>query len=274
MNYDIIGDVHGFYVTLLALLGKLGYKLRIDDSKPVPTITVHRTPKNRRLVFVGDLINRGPDSVLVLNLVMQLVEQGAAVVVKGNHEARYLDLLNGKKKHYQPALRATDRAVRACGTKFRQRVHEFIKALPAKFETDEFIVVHAAYADGLNGEGAERFFVHGQSGRTRAGQKPRWVRDYRGKKTVICGHLPQRRVMFFQSASGAMVVNVDTGRSTKLSAVRAGTRKVVSADKSNKSLEPRKRRKAADRGTLSRNMKKRGACKDAGNKSRRGKEAK
>ena len=80
---DVIGDVHGEFGALRALLGKLGY----DGNGG--------HPDGRRVVFVGDLVDRGPDSVSVLHLVRHLVARGAAQCILGNHE---LNLMRGSRK--------------------------------------------------------------------------------------------------------------------------------------------------------------------------------
>ena len=80
---DIIGDIHGEYQALCDLLRLLGY----DDRG------VH--PKGRRLVFVGDLVDRGPNSPQVVEDVMQMVQEGIAQCVLGNHE---LSILMGHAK--------------------------------------------------------------------------------------------------------------------------------------------------------------------------------
>lgn len=79
---DIVGDVHGEIDALLALLSRLG----VD----VATNTVERP-----LVFVGDLVDRGPDSVAVVDVVRGLVDAGVATMVLGNHE---MNALRGLKK--------------------------------------------------------------------------------------------------------------------------------------------------------------------------------
>lgn len=75
---DIVGDVHGETEALRTLLGRLGYG--VDG----------RHPEGRRLVFVGDLGDRGPDSPGVVLLVRWLVQQGLAQAVVGNHELNAL----------------------------------------------------------------------------------------------------------------------------------------------------------------------------------------
>ena len=84
---DIVGDVHGESGALHVLLDRLGY----DGNG--------RHPDGRRLVFVGDLVDRGPDSPGVLRLVRHLMAQGAAQCILGNHE---LNLLTEKRKSPAP----------------------------------------------------------------------------------------------------------------------------------------------------------------------------
>lgn len=75
-GYDVIGDVHGCAAKLRTLLGELGYR---DDGG------VYRHPQ-RTAVFVGDLIDRGPEQLEVLQIVKAMADAGAARVVMGNHE--------------------------------------------------------------------------------------------------------------------------------------------------------------------------------------------
>jgi hypothetical protein len=84
---DIVGDVHGELDALLALLRHLGY----DE--------LGRHPQQRRLVFLGDLTDRGPDSPSVVRLVRSLVEVGRAQCVLGNHD---LNILLGLRKYDNP----------------------------------------------------------------------------------------------------------------------------------------------------------------------------
>ncbi len=75
-GYDVIGDVHGCAAKLRTLLGELGYR---DDGG------VYRHPE-RTAVFVGDLIDRGPEQLEVLQIVKAMADAGAARVAMGNHE--------------------------------------------------------------------------------------------------------------------------------------------------------------------------------------------
>ena len=75
--YDIIGDIHGHYDKLTALLTKLGY---------IPDQGLWSHPAGRKVVFLGDFIDRGPKIRRVLQLVRRMCEAGHAVAVMGNHE--------------------------------------------------------------------------------------------------------------------------------------------------------------------------------------------
>lgn len=77
-GYDIIGDIHGCAAELEALLDLLGYAQDGSDG-------ACRHPV-RKAVFVGDLIDRGPDQLRVLQIVKAMVDAGSAQMVLGNHE--------------------------------------------------------------------------------------------------------------------------------------------------------------------------------------------
>ncbi|WP_241988684.1 AAA family ATPase [Cryobacterium sp. TMT1-2-2] len=102
--FEAIGDVHGCRSELEALLGKLGYELmRDDEDRPIDA--VH--PQGRRAIFLGDLIDRGPDTPGVLRLAMGMVAAGHALAVPGNHEAKLVRALDGKKVQTSHGLAET-----------------------------------------------------------------------------------------------------------------------------------------------------------------------
>lgn len=75
-GFDVIGDVHGMAGPLESLLSTMGYR---DDTG------VWRHP-SRQAIFVGDLVDRGPEQVRTVAIVRAMVEAGAALIVMGNHE--------------------------------------------------------------------------------------------------------------------------------------------------------------------------------------------
>ena len=134
---DVVGDVHGELDALRALLAHLGYAA--DGAHP----------DGRRLVFVGDLCDRGPDSPGVLALVRRLVGAGRALAILGNHE---IDLLRGDRKDgndwYWSEFTARDakyepRAHLPAGE--RDAVIAFLRRLPLALERADLRVVHAAW---------------------------------------------------------------------------------------------------------------------------------
>ncbi|MBF9015837.1 MULTISPECIES: metallophosphoesterase [unclassified Oceanispirochaeta] len=76
MNYDIIGDIHGYLDALVALLKKLGYS-RKGGSWSHP---------DRQVIFLGDFIDRGPRQLETITLVRSMMDSGNALSVMGNHE--------------------------------------------------------------------------------------------------------------------------------------------------------------------------------------------
>ena len=77
MDYDIIGDVHGQDGKLTSLLAKLGY--RVKDG-------AYRHPGGRVALFLGDLVDRGPGQVEVINIVRNMTEAASGRTIMGNHE--------------------------------------------------------------------------------------------------------------------------------------------------------------------------------------------
>lgn len=77
MGYDIIGDVHGQLDKLTALLEVLGYRKK-DGA--------YRHPQGRKALFLGDLVDRGPAQVEVINAVRNMIEADSGASIMGNHE--------------------------------------------------------------------------------------------------------------------------------------------------------------------------------------------
>lgn len=140
---DVIGDVHGEIDALQALLRHLGYD---GDG---------RHPQGRRTVFIGDLVDRGPDSPAVLELVRERVLRGRAQCVLGNHE---LNLLRGASKpgnrwFIDPAHREQQpggdfEQSRTASEQFRRVALGFLATLPLALERRDLRVVHAAWMPG------------------------------------------------------------------------------------------------------------------------------
>ena len=136
---DVVGDVHGEIDALQTLLDLLGYR---PDG-------VH--PEGRRLVFVGDLVDRGPDSPNVVDLVARFVAEGTAQCVLGNHEFNLLmkDKKPDNRWYFgdQASLDKSDEITPAvlADEEGRKRMKDFFQTLPLVLVRDDVRVVHACW---------------------------------------------------------------------------------------------------------------------------------
>jgi protein phosphatase len=125
--FDIIGDVHGCADELEVLLELLGYQISWDPAflhgvRVVP-------PAGRRVVFLGDLIDRGPRIVDSLRIAMSMVACGAAICVPGNHEVKLLRKLRGKTVSITHGLAETLAEFERMPASFHEEVTSFIDKL-------------------------------------------------------------------------------------------------------------------------------------------------
>ena len=144
-SHDIIGDIHGQAAKLEALLGRLGYK---------HSMGAWRHP-SRTVMFVGDLIDRGPEQLKTLRMVRDMIEAGSAQMVMGNHEfngiayatpdtksmGHHLRVRNAKNQNQHKAF------LGEIGLDTPQHKHwvEWFLTLPLWLETDHLRLVHACW---------------------------------------------------------------------------------------------------------------------------------
>ena len=228
--FDIIGDVHGCLAELRELLRKLGYFI----GKGPDGVEHAAHPAGRKAFFVGDLVDRGPDSVGVLRLVMQMVADQTALCVPGNHDDKLGRYLAGKKVTLNHGLTETVAQLEAEPVAFRQAVNTFINGLACHYVADEgrLVVAHAGLKESLHGrtDGAARAFcLYGDTtGKTDELGLPirlNWAADYRGRATVVYGHTPVPEAQWLNNT-----IDIDTGCvfGGKLTALRYPERELVS----------------------------------------------
>jgi protein phosphatase len=104
--FDIIGDVHGCADELQALLIKLGYRVEWADDGGDRKVNVTH-PAGRKVVFVGDLTDRGPNSPDALRIAMSMTAAGMAYAVQGNHDQKLERWLAGRKVKIAHGLQQT-----------------------------------------------------------------------------------------------------------------------------------------------------------------------
>lgn len=194
--FDVIGDVHGCRRELEILLAELGYLLERDKQDRV--VLAHH-PERRRAVFVGDLVDRGPDTPGVLRLGMAMVAAGEGLCVSGNHENKLLRALRGRNVQVTHGLAESLAQLAEEPTGFRQEVERFLDGLISHYVLDggRLVVAHAGLPEKLHGRTSERvrqFCLYGQStGETDEFGLPvryPWADAYRGTAMVVYGHTP------------------------------------------------------------------------------------
>lgn len=147
MEYDVIGDVHGHAAALESLLEELGYEHRAGAYR-------HSNP-DRTAIFVGDLIDRGPEQIKAVDIPRRMRDAGTAAIVMGNHEHNAIGFAT-------PDPSRPGHSLRIRGTKNREQhrvfldqvgedssLHlelvEWMATLPMFLELDGIRVVHACW---------------------------------------------------------------------------------------------------------------------------------
>lgn len=221
--FDIIGDIHGCSSELESLLGKLGY---VEGTHP----------EGRTAVFVGDLVDRGPDSPGVLRRVMAMVAAGDALCVPGNHENKLGRYLKGRNVQHTHGLAETIEQLEREDEKdpaFRERVREFIDGLVSHYVLDDgkLVVCHAGLPEKYHGRTSGRVRSHALYGDTTGetdefGLPVRypWAEEYRGGAAVVYGHTPVPNTSWINNT-----ICLDTGAvfGGKMTALRWPERELV-----------------------------------------------
>ncbi|MFE3636170.1 polynucleotide kinase-phosphatase [Streptomyces sp. NPDC059168] len=218
--FDIVGDVHGCAAELEALLAKLGY----SDG-------VH--PEGRTAVFVGDLVDRGPNTPGVLRRVMSMTASGNALCVPGNHENKYGRHLKGRNVRHTHGLAETVEQMADESEEFKAEVGRFLDGLVSHYVLDggRLVVCHAGLPEKYHGRTSGRVRSHALYGETTGetdefGLPVRypWAEDYRGRAAVVYGHTPVPEATWLNNT-----ICLDTGAvfGGKLTALRWPERELV-----------------------------------------------
>ncbi|WP_120006750.1 polynucleotide kinase-phosphatase [Nesterenkonia muleiensis] len=229
--FDLIGDVHGCACELSSLLLKLGWELEYDDAGRAVG-AAH--PQRRTAVFVGDLVDRGPDTPGVLRLVMGMVSSGSALCVAGNHEAKLVRALRGKRVTVNHGLAESLEQLEAEDERFRRDALEFMDGLISHYVLDEgrLVVAHAGLKEKYHGRTSRRVRDFALNGET-TGQKDQdglpvrgaWQTDYRGGATVVYGHTP---VTAAEWVNNTMCLDTGAVFGGELSSLRYPEQQIVS----------------------------------------------
>lgn len=212
--FDIIGDIHGCFDELTALLGALGYVIDPFESES-ETLIHARHPEGRIAFFVGDICDRGPRNVDSLRLVMGMCEEGSGRCVIGNHDQKLNRWLRGKKPKLTHGLDLTVSELEARSDAFRKQVREFTFGLRSHSWLDDgrLVIAHAGLKEEMHGRGSAAVRSFAMFGETTGevdefGLPVRldWAVDYRGKAAVVFGHTPVPKAEWLNNT-----ICIDTG---------------------------------------------------------------
>jgi polynucleotide kinase-phosphatase len=227
--FDVIGDVHGCFDELRALLRKLGYEV---ESAAAGCRARH--PAGRKAVFLGDLVDRGPNTPAVLRLVMNMVGEGAALCVPGNHDMKLMRKLRGRDVRVTHGLAESLAQLEREPDGFRASVADFIDGLVSHYVLDDgnLVVAHAGLPASMHGRGSGKvraFALFGDTtGETDEYGLPvryPWAQEYRGRAMVVYGHTPVPEAEWLNRT-----ICIDTGCvfGGRLTALRYPERELVS----------------------------------------------
>jgi polynucleotide kinase-phosphatase len=227
--FDIVGDVHGCFDEMTALLLQMGYLVEPDgtDYRVTP-------PDGRKAVFVGDLVDRGPKIMGVLRLVMGMVKAGTAFCVPGNHDVKLMRKLRGKDVKISHGLADSLAQLEPETPEFKRQIADFIDDLVSHYVFDEgrLVVTHAGLKEEMQGRGSgavRSFALFGETtGETDDYGLPvryNWAAEYRGKAMVVYGHTPVAEPEWLNRT-----IDIDTGCvfGGKLTALRYPEKELVS----------------------------------------------
>ena len=180
-----IGDIHGSLEKLQLLMA-----------------TIDWDPAEDTLLFIGDYVDRGPDSAGVIDHILGLMEWSDNIIcLRGNHEQLFLDFLEGRNVdtfihnggyHTIQSYGGEDAGI-------PEDHYAFLDSLPLYWETEDYIFVHAGLRDGLA--------LRDQDPRDLLWIREEFIRsDYDHGKRVVYGHTPTREPLVMANKIG-----IDTG---------------------------------------------------------------
>jgi len=235
--FDIVGDVHGCLDELLELMATLGYEVVRQDAPSIDRQDAAFSvvpPDGRKLIFVGDLVDRGPSTPDVLRLAMTMVDAGQAFCVPGNHDIKLVKALKGRDVQLTHGLAESLQQLEKEPAEFRSQALKFLDDLVSHYVFDDgkLVVAHAGMKESMQGRGSGKvrdFALYGETtGETDDFGLPvryNWSADYRGKALVVYGHTPVPEPLWLNGT-----VNIDTGCvfGGRLTALRYPEREIVS----------------------------------------------
>jgi protein phosphatase len=232
LKIDIVGDIHGCFDEFKKLAERLGYAWQHD-------MPIHH---ERVLGFLGDLTDRGPHSLKVIEVVWRLWKQKQAVYVPGNHCNKLYRYFLGRNVKIVHGLETTVAELNSLSHKeeirYKQMFMELYENAPLYQVLDggKLVIAHAGIREDMIGKTNNRvktFVLYGDiTGEILPDGMPvrrDWAKSYKGRPLIVYGHTPVRKPRMIGNT-----VNIDTGAvfGGHLTAFRYPERETVSVPSS------------------------------------------
>jgi protein phosphatase len=209
--FDVIGDIHGCFEEFKELTIKLGY----NWAKSYP---IH--PDGRKLAFVGDLTDRGPNSLQVIATVSEIVKNQAGYYTPGNHCDKLYRYFLGRKVQETHGLETTVAELKSLSSEqyalIRSKFVELYENAPLYLTLDDkkLVIAHAGIRSdyiGRTDKKVKTFVLYGDiTGEQHPDGSPvrrDWAKNYHEKKSfIVYGHTPVREPRIINET-----INIDTG---------------------------------------------------------------
>jgi protein phosphatase len=239
--FDIIGDIHGCFDELMELLEKLGYEIRNNDNGD----SIYH-PDGRKLIILGDYVDRGPKIAETLRFIMNISKGGNVFCLPGNHDMKLMRALSGKNVTVNHGLEESLRQLADEPQQVKDDTVKFLDSLVSHYVFDDgrLVAAHAGMKEEMQGRGSGRvreFALYGETtGETDEYGLPvryNWAADYRGKAMVVYGHTPVMEPEWLNRT-----ICIDTGCvfGGKLTALRYPEKELISVNAKKMYYEPAK----------------------------------
>jgi protein phosphatase len=244
--FDIIGDIHGCCDELEQLLQKLGYQKQPISAFFLTSLghelsadrDTYRHPDGRKVIFLGDLVDRGPRILDTITLVQNMISAGQAFCVVGNHDDKLLRQIQGKNVKINHGLENSIAEIAGLAPEIKPdrtiAIRSFLESLISHYVLDDgkLVVAHAGLKQELQGRGSSAVRAFAMYGET-TGEidefglpiRHNWAAEYRGSAMVVYGHTPVPAAVWLNNT-----IDLDTGCvfGGKLTALRYPERELVS----------------------------------------------
>lgn len=235
---DIIGDIHACYEEFIELIEKLGYKKNKDD--------LYLHPQGRKILSLGDIMSRGPESLKTMMFFLNHIENGQAYMTDSNHGwkiARWLDgrkvqLKHGDEKVEEEFIKYEIQFGVVKTNELKQKIKELLMKAPSHYilmenGVDTVVCTHAGIKDEYIGKETPKiknFCRYGDvEGMDETGKPIRkdWFSHHNNKLLIIWGHDPKPEPFVFNNT-----INIDQGVvfGGKLTAFRYPEREFIFLD--------------------------------------------